>query len=329
MARKKREFSVIDTHTAGEPTRILTRYPKVTGSSIFEIKRKLQTEHDWLRRFLLQEPRGHRDMFGAVLLPPKTRGCDVGVVFMDNGGYLDMCGHGIIGAVTCAIETHLIKAKKEILLDTPAGVVKARATTRKGKVKSVTFENVPAFKLKSTQVQLGGKTVPVDVAFGGNFFAHLYAAEVGLEIEPRNASRFSELGIRTRESVNQQGRLVHPDKPGIDRVELVEFSGPPKGEGANARNVVVFGQGQIDRSPCGTGTCAKMALLHSEGKLRIGEKFVHESILGTRFTGRLLGTTRVGEYDAVLPEITGSATIVGFNRLVLDEKDPFEDGFSL
>jgi proline racemase len=329
MPRKKRELSVIDTHTAGEPTRILTGYSKVQGSSIFEIKRKLQAEHDWLRRFLLQEPRGHRDMFGAVLLPPKTRECDLGVIFMDNGGYLDMCGHGIIGAVTCAIETHIVKPKKEILVDTPAGVVKARTATRKGKVESVSFENVPAFKMKSIQVQLEGKTVPVDIAFGGNFFAHLYAKEVALEIEPRNGSKFIDLGIRIRDAVNQRGKLVHPDKPGIGRVELVEFSGPPKTEDANARNVVVFGQGQIDRSPCGTGTCAKMALLHSEGKLKIGEKFVHESILGTKFLGRLLGTTRVGEYDAVVPEITGSASVTGFNRLVLDDNDPFEDGFLL
>ena len=328
-AAKTREFSVIDTHTAGEPTRILAGYTKVRGASIFEIKKRLQTEHDWLRRFLLREPRGHSDMFGAILLRPKTPGCDIGVVFMDNGGYLDMCGHGIIGAVTCAVETRFIKPKVQITVETPAGVVRTRIVTRGRRVESVSFENVPAFKLKETQITLDGNRIPIDIAFGGNFFAHLYASDVGLAIEPGNRSKIIDLGIRIRDAVNRQVNVRHPEKPAINNVELVEFSGPPKSEDSNAQNVVVFGQGQIDRSPCGTGTCAKMALLHSEGKLKIGERFVHESIIGTRFEGRLISKTNVGDHEAVVPEITGSASIIGFNRLIFDRMDPFVEGFLL
>jgi len=292
---------------------------------MYEIKRQFQMSHDWFRNFLLNEPRGHRDMFGAVLFPPKRAECDLGVIFMDSGGYLDMCGHGIIGVVTCAVETGIIRPKSNISVDTPAGVVKTHIDYHRGKVDSVSFQNVPAFKLETTQIEISGKSIPVDIVFGGNFFALVHSEAVGIAIEPRYITKIIDLGIRIREAVNSK-KFSNPEIPEI-KVELVEFSGPPKSKDADAQNVVVFGRGQIDRSPCGTGTCAKMAALYSEGMLKLQERFVHESIIGTRFSGKLIAETKVAGCKAVIPEITGSAYITGFNRLVLDEKDPLAAGF--
>lgn len=325
----QKEYSVVDTHTAGEPTRIVTAYPAVHAATMPEIKKEMQTNHDWFRRFLLEEPRGHADMFGAVLFPPVREKSDLGVIFMHNGGYLDMCGHGTIGVVTCAVQLGIVKPKPEIIIDTPAGTVKTRIDYRDNRVKSVTFENVPAFKVGSAVLTIGGRTIALDIAFGGNFFAHVYANQLGITLEPINKAAIIDLGMKIKGEVNAKEKVLHPEKPEINKVELVEFSGPPRSRDAHAQNVVVFGQGQIDRSPCGTGTCAKMALLHSEGKLRLGERFVHESILQTKFIGRLLGETRVGAFKAVLPEITGSAYITGFNRLVVGEEDPLIQGFLL
>jgi len=294
-----------------------------------EIKKEMRANYDWFRRFLLQEPRGHSDMFGAVLFPPKRKECDLGVIFMHNGGYLDMCGHGIIGVVTCAVQTRMIEARKEILIDTPAGCVKARTEYYGRRVRSVAFENVPAFKLKTTEIRIADQSISVDIAFGGNFFAHVRADKLGINIEPKNKTAIIDLGIRIRDAVNEDEKIAHNELPHISKVELVEFSGRPRSRGAHAQNVVVFGRGQIDRSPCGTGTCAKMAILHSEGKLKVGDLFVHESIIGTRFAGRLIAETKVGGYQAVIPEITGSAYITGFNRLVFDDEDPLREGFLL
>jgi len=325
----RKEYLVVDTHTAGEPTRILTDYPKVRGNTMLEIKKELQTNHDWLRRFILREPRGHSDMFGAVIFPPKRKECDLGVVFMNNKGYSDMCGHGTIGVVTWAVQTGVIKPDHEILVDTPAGIVKAHVKYRKHRVQSVGFENVPAFKLKTSEIAIAGQSIPVEIAFGGNFFAFVSANTVGITIEPKSKTAIIGLAMKIRDELNKHERIRHPEHSHASRVERVMFCGPPRSRGTDAQNVMVFGLGQIDRSPCGTGTCARMAVLHSEGKLRIGDWFVHESILGTKFKGRLLGETKVGNYDAVLPEITGSAYITGFNRLVLDRRDPFRDGFLL
>lgn len=294
-----------------------------------DVKMEMQSKHDWFRRFLMREPRGHNDMFGAVLFPPKRKGCDLGVVFMDNGGYLDMCGHGIIGVITCTVQIGIIRAKPEILVDTPAGTVKTRIQYRKRQVQSVSFENVAAFKIRTTEVKVAGRSIPVDIAFGGNVFAHVYAGDVGIKIEPENKNEIIDLGMKIRDAINAQEKIAHPENPGINKVQEVQFSGPPKSEGVHAQNVVVFGQGQMDRSPCGTGTCAKMALLHSEGKLGIGDWFVHESIIKTRMKGRLLAKAKVAEYDAVIPEIVASAYITGFNRLVRDRRDPLGDGFLL
>lgn len=323
-----REYTVIDTHTAGEPTRIVTDFPLV-GETIAELTRDMQTNQDWFRRFIMKEPRGHSDMFGAILCPPKRKECDLGAFWMHNGGYLDMCGHGLIGVVTCAVQTKIIEPKDEILVDTSAGVVRAKVHYDGDRIRSVSFENVPAFKLRTVNVTLDNRSFPVDLLFGGNFFAHVEAKEFPVELEPWNKNVLIDLGMKIKKIVNSQEKVTHPNLPHINSVELVEFTGPPKSQDAHAQNVVVFGRGQIDRSPCGTGTCAKMALLHSEGKMRVGDVFVHESIIRTKFNGRILGKTKIGDYDAILPEITGSAYITGFNRLIFDENDTLVHGFLL
>jgi len=328
MLLSQREYSVVDTHTAGEPTRIVTDFP-LRGETIAQLKDDMQTNHDWFRRFVLEEPRGHSDMFGAILCPPKRKGCDLGAFWMHNGGYLDMCGHGLIGVVTYAAQTKIIEPKEEILIDTSAGIVKTRVRYQGSRVQTVSFENVPAFRLRTVNVTLRHKLISVDLLFGGDFFAHLKAKELGVDLEPWNKTVLIDLGIEIKKIVNAQEKVVHPNLSHINRVELVEFTGPPKSKDAHAQNAVVFGRGQLDRSPCGTGTCAKMALLHSEGELRVGEAFVHESILRTKFTGRIISETKVGDYDAIVPEITGSAYITGYNKLVFDENDPLVNGFLL
>jgi len=293
------------------------------------VKKEMKTRHDWFRKFLLNEPRGHNDMFGAILFPPKSKDSDLGVVFMDNGDYLTMCGHGIIGVVTCAVETKLVKKKATIIVDTPAGIVVTHPHYAKGHVVSVSFENVPAFVSETVSINLSNKPLRVDVVFGGNFFAMVSAKEAGIQIRASEKSRIIETGLLIRDAVNSSVSVAHPKLPSIDKVALIEFSGPAVSQKANARNVVVFGKGQIDRSPCGTGTCAKLALLHSQGKIRVGEYFVHESILGTTFKARILRETQVGKYDAVLPEVTGSAHITGFNNMRYDHSDPLGRGFLL
>ena len=324
----KREYSVVDTHTAGEPTRIVTDFP-LRGETITELKSDMQTNHDWLRRFLLEEPRGHNDMFGAVLCPPKRKGCDFGAFWMHNGGYLDMCGHGLIGLITCAVQTKIVEPKEELLVDTSAGIVKGRITYDGERVQAVSFENVPAFKLRTINISLDGRIIPVDLLFGGDFFAHVDAAELGVELEPNNKSVLIDLGMKIKKIISTQEKVIHPSLPHINWVEHVDFGGPPKSKEAHAQNVDVFGRGQIDRSPCGTGTCAKMALLHSKGRLQVGDVFINESILRTKFTGRILAETRINGYDAIVPQITGSAYVTGFQRLIFDETDPLAYGFLL
>jgi len=324
----KREYSIVDTHTAGEPTRIVTDFP-LRGETITEMKSDMQTNHDWFRRFLLEEPRGHKDMFGAVLCPPKRTSCDLGAFWMHNGGYLDMCGHGLIGLITCAIQTKIIKPKEEILIDTSAGVVKAKVKCDGERVEAVSFENVPSFRLRTIEISLDDKVIHVDLLFGGDFFAHVNAQELGVELEPNNIQVLVELYTRIKKIISTHEKVVHPNLPHINWVEHVDFAGPPKSKGAHAQNVDVFGRGQIDRSPCGTGTCAKMALLHSKGQLQVGEAFINESILRTKFIGRILAETRINGYDAIVPQITGSAYITGFQRLIFDETDPLAYGFLL
>ena len=239
-----------------------------------------------------------------------------------------------MGAVAVALETGVIEAREpvtEVLLDTPAGPVAVSADIRNGRVGEVTFRNVPAFLYREgINLEIPGVgNVTVDISFGGNFFALVEAGDFGLSLSPGNVSRILELGLMIRERINSQLDVIHPLEPHIDSVQLVEFCGPAVDPKAHARNVVVFGRGQVDRSPCGTGTCARMATMWARGELGLNEDFMHESIIGTTFRGRLVDTARVGDFEGVIPEISGRAFITGFQQFVIDPEDPLKEGFSI
>ena len=330
-----RSIHAVDSHTAGEATRVVIGgIPNIPGKTMPEKKAYLEENLDYIRTAIMLEPRGHNDMFGSILTQPTNDEADFGVIFMDGGGYLNMCGHGTIGAVTVAIETGMVPMVEpvtEVVIETPAGLVKAHARVENDKVQSVTFENVPAFLYKrdvKIEVPEYGEVV-IDIAFGGSFFAILDVKQLGLKIVPENASKLNDLGMEIRDIVNRDVKVQHPLLDHINTVDLVEFYDDATHPDATLKNVVVFGQGQVDRSPCGTGTSAKMATLFAKGELKEKEEFVYESILGTLFTGRVIGTTKAGDLDAVYPEVTGAAYITGFNHFVIDEDDPVKHGFIL
>ena len=326
-------FTTVDTHTAGEPTRVVVAGVPFLSGTMAERRKQLQETYDDVRTTLMHEPRGHADMFGAILMAPASPQADLGVVFMDTGGYLAMCGHGSIGAVAAALATGVVPAEEpetEIVMDTPAGLVRARAQVEDGRVGQIAVENVPAFLYRrNVELDLSWGRVTVDVSFGGNFFALVPAAKLDLAVERSRLAELTEKGMEILSSVNDQLEVVHPTAPHIDAVDLVEIYDEKPQDGVDCRNVVIFGESQADRSPCGTGTSAKMAALYAEGRLGLNEPFVNESILGTRFTGRLLRETLVGDLEAVVPEIAGRAYVTGFQQFVVDRDDPLRTGFLL
>ncbi|RKD23674.1 proline racemase [Caminicella sporogenes DSM 14501] len=333
--RAIRSIHAVDSHTMGEPTRIVIGgIPNIPGKTMAEKKAYLENEMDHIRKSIMLEPRGHNDMFGSVITSSVHEEADFGIIFMDGGGYLNMCGHGSIGAVTVAIETGIIKAVEpytNVVMDTPAGIVKAKAKVENGKVKEVSIVNVPAFHYKKdVEIDVPGiGKVVLDISFGGSFFAIVDAKQLGLKVAPQNTQKLIEVGLNIRDIINKSIEIQHPELEHIKTVDLVEIYDEPTHPDANLKNVVIFGQGQVDRSPCGTGTSAKLATLYSKGKIKENELFVYESILGTLFKGRVVGTTEVKGYKAIIPEITGSAYITGFNHFLIDPDDPLKYGFVL
>jgi len=325
----------IDSHTMGEPTRVvIAGVPSIPGNSMMEKKIYLEKELDYVRKLLMLEPRGHSGMFGSILTQPVNPSADLGVVFMDTKGYLNMCGHGVIGTVTVALEMGFMSMKKpitEVILDTPAGLVKTQAKISHDRVEEVTFQGVPSFVFKADHKVLLPEVgeINVDIAFGGNFFGIVSAKDLGIRVERKNISRLIYLGMRLREELNKSIKVIHPENKYINSIDLIEIYDLPTDSEANLKNCVIFGKGQIDRSPCGTGTSAKLAALYSKGKIKINEEFVYESILGTKFKGRIDNEAKVGDFPAIVPKITGSAYITGFQQFVVDENDPLKYGFTL
>lgn len=331
-------ISAIDTHTAGEAARLITGgIPKFPGKTMADKKQYLIDHSDHLRTALMHEPRGHNEMFGAFILEPTVEEADFGIIFMDAGGYLNMCGHNTIAAVTAAVETGMVESEPnaketKVVLETPAGIVRAVAHHgTSGSVEEVSFDNVEAFLYKENQtIELAGfGKVTFDISFGGSFFAIIRSSEVGLTIEPKNASKFSKIGIQLRDAINEQIEIQHPTMAHIKTVDLVEFYDAPSHPEATYKNVVVFGDGQVDRSPCGTGTSAKLATLYAKGELKLDEPFVYESILGTLFKGKVVKEAKVADFAAVIPNVSGSAYITGFNSFLIDPEDPLKHGFVL
>lgn len=330
-----KSIQAVDSHTMGEPTRVVVGgIPAIKGKTMPEKKAFLEENLDYVRKAIMHEPRGHKDMFGSIITAPTTDEADLGIIFMDGGGYLNMCGHGSIGAATIAVETGMVEVKEpytDLVLEAPAGLVKAKVKVENGKALECSIVNVPSFLYKrdvEIEVPEIGK-VSLDIAFGGSFFAIVKASDLGVEIDPKNGTKLSQIGLKIRDIINSTIEIQHPTLPHIKTVDLVEIYGPAKDPKATYQNVVVFGEGQLDRSPCGTGTSAKMATLFAKGELKQGEDFIYESILGTLFKGKVLETVKVGEYDGVIPQITGSAYITGFNHFVIDETDPVKHGFIL
>ena len=332
-------ISVIDTHTAGEAARLVTAgVPKIPGKDIVEKKQYLIDNLDDLRKSVMFEPRGHQDMFGAFLLPPTKEEADFALIFMDTGGYLNMCGHNTIAAVTAAVETGMVDVEegateKEVVVETPAGLIYATAKLKDNgaKVKEVSFKNVESFLYKrDLELDVEGVGhIKFDISFGGSFFCILSADQLGLEVKPENASKLKEAGLKIRDAVNANIEIQHPTLSHIKSVDLVEIYDKPSHPEATYKNVVVFGDGNIDRSPCGTGTSAKLATLYAKGELKPGEPCVYESILGTLFKGRIVEERKLADFDAIIPEITGSGYILGFSNYVYDPDDALTYGFLL
>ena len=332
--RAGRVFSAVDSHTEGMPTRVITGgVGPIPGATMRERRLHFIEHLDHLRLLLMREPRGHGAMSGAILQPPAREDADWGVVFIEVSGSLPMCGHGTIGVATVLVETGMVAVTEPetvVRLDTPAGLVEARVAVRDGRAESVTLRNVPAFVLtRDREVEVPGLgRVAYDMAFGGNFYALVPAASVALTVDPARADELIDAGLRTMAAIDAADRPVHPEDERIGGCHHVVFHEPGR-DGAHARAATSIHPGWLDRSPCGTGTSARMAQLHARGELALGEPFVNESVIGTRFTGRLVGETTAGGLPAVVPEITGRAWITAMGQYLLDPADPFPAGFAL
>ena len=346
-------IETIDAHTAGEPLRLIVNgFPAIEGRTILEQREFVRENYDHLRRALMLEPRGHADMYGALLTPPAHPGSHAGVLFMHNEGFSTMCGHGVIAVATVVVERSLIEipiesdGRARLKLDSPAGPIEAVAATTRGpagvRVTGVSFRNVPSFVLHpSVSVRLGTREVRVDVAFGGAFYAIVDSEAVGISVRPDRLADLRRAGMEIKYAVEKVVKVVHPLEPQLHGIYGTIFTGPPSDESADLRNVTIFADAEVDRSPCGTGTAAVMAVLHAMGVLGLPEQvFTHESIIGTRFRGRVLGTTTVSPddseaptgsepIDAIIPEIEGEAYITGENTFLIDERDPLRYGFRI
>lgn len=330
-----RIFTVIDSHTAGATTRIVTSGgPRLSGNTMQQKLQDFVENHDHIRRALMLEPRGNATMSGAFITEATTKEADLGVIFTHATGFHAMCGHGAVGVACAAVENGLVASSEpctSLILDTPAGLIPINIDFVEGRVKRATFRNVPSFVYeKGLTVTLpeGGSTA-VDVAYGGVPVILADAEAAGLDITIRSLRHIVEVGQSILEQVSGKVDLQHPETSQSMSPNLVMFSGPPTVPNARFKNAVVSNSGVVDRSPCGAATCARMAQLHAQGALSNGEEFTQEGILGTVFTGRVVGRAMVGEFDAVLPEVSARAHIIGLNRWMLQDDDPLRDGFIL
>jgi 4-hydroxyproline epimerase len=331
----RHSFFCIDGHTCGNPVRVVAggSIPTLQGATMFERRQHFIAEYDWIRTGLMYEPRGHAMMSGSILYPPTRADCDVGVLFIETTGCLPMCGHGTIGTVTIALEHGLIQPKTPGLLrlETPAGLVEARYERNGPYVESVRITNIPSF-LYGTGYEVdvdGLGTLVVDVAYGGNFYAIVEPQPIFNDIADVGVSDLLAWSPRLRTAFNARYNIAHPENPVIDKLTHVLWTGKPRAEGATARNAVFYGSAALDRSPCGTGTSARMAQLAAKGQLAEGEVFVHESIIGSLFTGHIERRAKVGDRDAIIPSIEGWARVTGLNTIFIDDRDPFAHGFQV
>ncbi|MET8679121.1 proline racemase family protein [Streptomyces sp. NPDC004647] len=360
-------FSAVDSHTEGMPTRVVTDGIGPIPGDTMAARRLHFIEHlDHIRRLMMNEPRGHAAMSGAILQPPTRPDADWGVLFIEVTGCLPMCGHGTIGVATVLVETGMVEVTEPmttVRLDTPAGLVEARVAVRDGRAEHVTLQNVPSYadELDATVRVPGLGEIRYDMAYGGNFYAITPLDRLGIPFSRKHKDEILAAGLAVMAEINEHRRPVHPEDPGIAGCHHVQFtapgvpgapvmpgvsgepvapgvpgvsgvpavSGEPDADVCDSRNAMVIHPGWFDRSPCGTGTSARMAQLHARGELPLHQDFVNGSFIGTRFTGRLIGTAPVGGREAVIPTVTGRAWITGMGQYVLDPADPFPAGFTL
>ena len=329
-----RTFLCIDAHTCGCPVRLVAKGgPELEGDSLLDKRQHFLAEYDWIRTALMFEPRGHAVMSGSILYPTRREDCDIGVLFIETSGCLPMCGHGTIGTVTIAIERGLVQPKipGELALETPAGRVLVQYEEEGGRVRTVRLTNVPSF-LHSTGLEVGcpelGGPIEVDVGYGGNFYGIVEPQAHYRDLEDLSAQDILALSPVLRQRLNERYEFVHPEDPRINGLSHLLWAGKPRQPGSDGRNAVFYGDAAIDRSPCGTGTSARMAQLAARGELGEGDSYVHESIIGSQFTGRIEALTEVAGIPAIIPSIEGWARIYGDNTILVDPADdPFWKGF--
>jgi len=331
----QQRITTIDLHTAGEPFRaILSGAPELPGDTILAKRRWAQEHLETLRRALMWEPRGHADMYGGLVIPPVSTAADLAVLFLHNDGYSTMCGHGIIALATLAVETGIVEVDEpetRIGIDTPAGFVEASVSVDAGRAGRVRFRNVASFAAALDQridvPELG--TISYDLAFGGAFYAYVDASSVDLVCDPRDIGRAIEKGRAIKRAIAGSVEINHPFEADLGFLYGVVFTGPPAQSGSHSRNICIFADGEVDRSPTGTSVSARLALHHARGEIKPGQRIVFESPIGTRFGGTVAETARFGSHEAVIPEIDGSAFITGRHEFLIDPADPLSAGFLL
>lgn len=334
--RYEHVIETIESHTQGEAARIIIGgFPEPEGETMIEKRKWLEEHCGYLRTALMMEPRGHRDMFGAVLVKPVHEEADLGVVYMESAGFENMCGHGTIALATMAVETGLVEAVEpytDVVLDAPAGLIRVKVKVENGRPVNVTFTNVPSFLYqKDVVLEIDQKPIHFDISYGGNFYAMVDASQLDIgALCPANVAKYTDVGMKLVRKIKEEIKIKHPTLD-ITNCSAIEFYGDtPNPDIADMRNMIVFGDSQTDRSPCGTGTSAKLATMHAKGQIEKGTEFRYESFIGgSTFTGVILEETTVGDLPAIIPQITGSAKILGTATFVIDPEDLLKYGFSL
>ena len=320
-------IATIDLHTGGEPLRVVVDgLPPVEGRTVLEKRSYFRKHYDYVRTGLMWEPRGHADMYGAVITPAQD--ADFDVFFIHNEGYSTMCGHAIIALTKLVVETKLVN-KNEVSFNVPAGLIQAKAKVMDGRVVKTTFRNVPSFLyLREQHVDVPGiGRVQFDIGYGGAFYAFVRAEEVGVSLTPENYYRLIDYGRRIKREVNSRFVITHPYEPDLSFLYATIFTGPPLNPAHHSRNVCVFAEGELDRSATGSGVSARAALHFAKGELDLNESVTIESILGSTMSVRVVELTKFGPYDAVIPEVGGTASITGRHEFYFDPEDPFRNGF--
>jgi len=329
------KVTAIDAHTGGEPFRVIVDgFPELEGNTILERRRYAKEHYDHLRTALMWEPRGHADMYGCILTPHVTPEADFGILFIHNEGFSTMCGHGIIGIATVVLETGILPITApttKLKIDSPAGLITAYAHIESGHVKSVSFHNVPSFVVALDEVvdipELG--KIRYDLAFGGGFYAYVNASDAGVTCSPKDYRPLIEKGMAIKRAVMQSKEIVHPFEKDLGFLYGTIFVGPPTQAGSQSQNVCIFAEGEVDRSPTGTGVSGRLAIHHRRGEIQKNRPIVIESIIGSKFTGKVIEETTFGPYPAIIPEVEGDAFIIGRNELWINPNDPLKDGFIL